>query len=180
MSSHYRWFSPHPFPQMPCNTLDIVPSLKLKFSLPLPIYIYILVTHRLFCRVTDLWSEGCLLIAGRSGREFFSSEVTVPANSISILVPTPPPLPQWHVKDPGYTANGKKDVGVGWLCCPDIVSEPIRKRAHMQLFRECSANFISARWATMSWSWPKKWNWRPQANVHFKTKQKKSGQGMIC
>ena len=45
---------------------------------------------------------------------------------------------------------------MGWLCrCPGIVWEPIRKWAHTQLVREHSATVISARWATVDWSWHK-------------------------
>ena len=59
------------------------------------------------------------------------------------------------------------EVGVGWLCrCPGIVWEPIRKRAHTQLVRKHSITVISARWATLDWSWPKEWNQCVRANLH--------------
>ena len=50
------------------------------------------------------------------------------------------------------------EFGVSWLCCcAGIVLEPIRKRAHT-LVRLHSATVVSARWATVDWSWPKEWN----------------------
>ena len=51
------------------------------------------------------------------------------------------------------------EVGVGWpCCCPIIVWESIRKRAHTQLVGEHSVTVVSALWVTVDWSWPKEWN----------------------
>ena len=61
---------------------------------------------------------------------------------------------------------------------PDVVREPIRKRAHTQLVREHSAIVVSARRATVDWSWHKEWNWCARANLHFKKKKKKCRRGM--
>ena len=47
------------------------------------------------------------------------------------------------------------EVGVGWLCCPGIEWESGGKRAHTQLVRERSSTVVSARWASVDWSWPK-------------------------
>ena len=35
---------------------------------------------------------------------------------------------------------------------------PTHKQAHIQLFWELSATAISARLATVDWSWPKEWD----------------------
>ena len=43
-------------------------------------------------------------IPGRNGRRIFSPVSTLCADSYSVSVP-PPVLPQWHVKDPGYSAK---------------------------------------------------------------------------
>ena len=40
-----------------------------------------------------------------------------------------------------------------------------------------SATVVSARWATVDWSWHKEWNWCVQANIHFKKKKKKVQAG---
>ena len=50
-------------------------------------------------------------------------------------------------------------------CCPGIVWNLSGKQAHMQLVREHSATAVSAHWATVDWSWPKKWNWRVFADL---------------
>ena len=39
-----------------------------------------------------------------------------------------------------------------------IVWEPVRKWAHTQAIREHSVTVVSARWASVDWSWPKEWN----------------------
>ena len=58
-----------------------------------------------------------------------------------------------------WQVTSKTEVGVGWLNrCPRTVWEPIRKRIHTQLFRERSATIVSARWATVDWSWHKERN----------------------
>ena len=107
---------------------------------------------------------------GRSGRRILFSRVNFvcwllfSVRSISVLL-------QWHVKDPIRAASRwhvtpKKhihfwpnEVGMGWLCCcPGIVWEPIWKRANKQLIRKYLVTVISARWATVDWSWPKEWN----------------------
>ena len=66
---------------------------------------------------------------------------------------------------------------VGWLRrCPDIARKPIRKRAHTQLVRNQTATDVSARWATVDWSWHEEWNKWARANLHFKNKQKSAGR----
>ena len=67
---------------------------------------------------------------------------------------------------------------VGWLCCcPGIVWELIRRRAHTQLIRKHSVTVFWARWATVGWSWPKEWNWCARSNLQFKKKRR---WGMNC
>ena len=57
---------------------------------------------------------------------------------------------------------------MGWLCrYPGIVWEPIWKWAYTQLVREHLAYIISARWATVDWSWHKEWNQCARDNLHF-------------
>ena len=64
------------------------------------------------------------------------------------------------------------EAGVSWLChCPGIVWELIRKQAHTQLVRAHSATVVSARWATVNWSWRKEWNKCARAKLHWKKKK---------
>ena len=58
-----------------------------------------------------------------------------------------------------------------------MVWKPTRKQAHMQLVREQSATVISAHWATVDWSWPKKWNQCTRPKLRFKNKIKKGAGG---
>ena len=108
---------------------------------------------------------------GRSCRLIFFSIVNIVCWLLFGVCSTPV-LPQWHVKDPGHSAKSAggrlhlnmhtswpNEVRVGWLChCTGIVWEPIRKQAHMQFIRKHSVTVVSAHWATIDWSWPKKWN----------------------
>ena len=123
----------------------------------------------------------------RSSRRIFFSRVNFVC-WLSFSVCFTPVLPQWHIEDPGHSAivqvagytytgihSWPNEVRVGWLCCcPGIVWEPVRKWAHVQLIRVHSGRVISARWATVGWSWPKEWNWCAQANLRFKKKKDKS------
>ena len=121
------------------------------------------------CWIRDRKVAGSNL--SRSGGRIFFSRV----NFVCWLlfgVRSTPVLPQWHTKDPGHSAKSAggrlhlnthtswpNEVGVGWLChCPGIVWEPIRKLAHTQLIRKHLVTVVSARWATVDWSWPKQWN----------------------
>ena len=45
------------------------------------------------------------------------------------------------------------------------------KRAHTQLIRECLVIVVSARLATLDWSWRKEWLWCPRADLHLKKLQ---------
>ena len=133
----------------------------------------------LLVRAPDLWSKGCEFVIERfvgrsSGRIFFSS-VNFVCWLFLTRCPFQPPryrsgtlkkkktvvLPQMQVA--GYTLTRihpwPNEVGVVWLClCPGIVWETIRRRAHTKLVREQSVTVVSARWATVDWSWPKEWN----------------------
>ena len=60
------------------------------------------------------------------------------------------------------------EAGVGWLCCPGILWEPIRAMSSSQLIREDSATVISACSAIVDWSWPRKYNWCAWADLHLK------------
>ena len=108
---------------------------------------------------------------GRSGGRIFFSRVNFVCWLLfgvrSNLV-----LLQRHVKDLGHSAKSAggrlhlnahtswpNEVGMGWLCrCPGIVWEPIRKQAYTQLVRKHSVTVVSARWATVDWSWTKERN----------------------
>ena len=79
---------------------------------------------------------------------------------------------RWQVT-PKHIHPWPNEVAVGWLCCcPGIVWEPIRKLAHWQLIREHLVTVVSARAATVDWSWPKELNKCVQANLHCKKKKK--------
>ena len=126
----------------------------------------------LLVRVPDSWSKKVASSnPGRSGGWIVFSRV----NFVCWLlfdVRSTPVLPQWHVKDPGHSAGsagGRLNLNMhtplaqrsrsGWLNrCPGIVWEPIRKLLHTQLVRVHSVAVVSARWATVDWSWPKDWS----------------------
>ena len=109
---------------------------------------------------------------GRSGGQIFISSVNFVCWFL-FGVHSAPVLPQRHVKDPSYSA---KSAG-GRL--PLNTHTPLTHRSHSgltmplsrysvgtyqerssqtQLVREHSATVVSARWATVGWSWPKEWN----------------------
>ena len=46
------------------------------------------------------------------------------------------------------------------------------KQTHAQLVRKHSVTVVAARWATVDWSWPKKWSSCAQADLHLKKKKK--------
>ena len=69
------------------------------------------------------------LSPSRSSRRICLSELTVSADS---YVHSTPVLPRWHVKDPDHSAksaggriHSRANEGVGWLCCPGLVWEPV-------------------------------------------------------
>ena len=93
---------------------------------------------------------------------FYSYLVSVPPRVTVVARKRPRSFCQkcWWQVTPNhtYTFDPTKSRA-DWLCrCLGIVWEPIRKGAHKQLFREYSVTVVSARWATMDWSWPKEWN----------------------
>ena len=49
------------------------------------------------------------------------------------------------------------------------------KWAPMQLVREHSATVIQACWTTMDWTWPEKWSWLAQVDLHLKKKKAQVG-----
>ena len=58
-----------------------------------------------------------------------------------------------------------------------LVLEPMMETSShttQQLIRVCLSTVISACWATLDWSWSKKWNWCLQADLHL---EKKKGGG---
>ena len=66
---------------------------------------------------------------------------------------------RWQVTHKHAYNPWPNKVGVGRLYRrPGIVWAPIRKRAHTQLVREHTATIVSARWATVDWSWHLEWN----------------------
>ena len=101
----------------------------------------------------------------RDGRIFFSR-----VNFVCWLlfgVRSTPVLPQWHVKDPGYSAKSagsrlhldthtplsQRSRSVLTMPLSRHSVGPIRKRAHTTLDREQSATVISVHWTTLDWSW---------------------------
>ena len=109
---------------------------------------------------------------GRSGGRIFFSGVNflcwllfgVFSTSVS---------PQWHVKGPGHSAESaggrlhlnthsplthRSQSGLTMPLSRQSVWKSIRKRAHTQLVLENSVTVISARWATVDWSWTEEWN----------------------
>ena len=102
-------------------------------------------------------------------------------------------LLQWHVKDPGHSAKStggwiqlKKQTpwsrqilsGLTMLSRHSVGTYHLGRQAHTQLMREHSTTVVSACWATVDWSWPRKRNWWAQADFHFK-KKKSTGRDWI-
>ena len=119
---------------------------------------------------------------GRSSvRIFFSRDNFVCWLLFSVR--STPMLPQWHVKDPGHSANnagGRLHLNMhtpltqrSWsgltMHCPGIVWELVGKLVHTQLIKEHPVMVVSAHWADEDWSCPEEC---AQANLHFTTTTK--------
>ena len=107
---------------------------------------------------------------GRIGGWIFFSRV----NFVCWLVRCPfhPLLPQWQAKDPGdsaKSAGGRLHLNthtplIQWnrngfpMLSGHSVGTYQGKWAHVQQVRKHSATVVSARWATVDWSWHKEWN----------------------
>ena len=102
-----------------------------------------------------------------------------------------PMLPQWHIKDPSHcakSADGRLHLNRHTPLTQRSRSEltmllsrlsvrTYQKRAHTQPVREHSVTVVSACQANVDWFWPKEWNQRVRANLHFKTKTRKKSAG---
>ena len=106
---------------------------------------------------------------GRSAGKIFFSWVNFVCWFL-LGIRSTPVLSQWHVKDPGHSAKSaggrlhlntpltqRSRSGMTMPLSRQSVKS-IRKRAHTQLDREHSVTVVSARWATVDWTWPKEWN----------------------
>ena len=122
----------------------------------------------LLVRVPDSWSKGYEFESRQERLESFLLQSQLCVLTLIRCPFHPPVLPKWHVKDPCHSAKsagGRLHLNThtplthrrrSGLTMP--LWEPIRKRTHTQLVREHSATILSARWATVDWSWPKEWN----------------------
>ena len=129
---------------------------------------------------------------GRSAGEF-SSQVLISVLTL-IRCPFHPCLPQWHVKDPGHSAKSAgsrlhlnthttltQRSGSG-------VTLPSRQNVGIYQGNEITGNsfghirpVLSARWATVDWFWPQKWNWCARADLYSPPHpQKKKKGGKKC
>ena len=81
---------------------------------------------------------------------------------------------KWQVTPKhAYTLDPTKSEWATIPLSPGIVWEPIRKRAHKQLVREHSVTVVSARWATVDWSWHNEWNSKKKKEKKRKKKERK-------
>ena len=120
----------------------------------------------------DLWLRDCQFESRQKWQENF-----LPQSRLCVLTLIPCPFHprvtavarkrpwSFYQKCRGQVTPKKRvhplpnEVGVGRLYrCPGIAWELIRKRAHMQLYREHSATVISACWDTANWSCRKERN----------------------
>ena len=97
-----------------------------------------------------------------------------------------PVLTQWHVKDPEHFAKaacGRLHLNTrtpltqwSWsgLTMP-LSRHSVETYPETSSHTTCQGMFVSARWATVNWSWHKKRNLHARTNLHFK---KKSTPGM--
>ena len=147
----------------------------------------------------DLHSVTCMQVLnkvassspGRSGGRIFFSRVNFLCSS-SFGVRSTPVLQQWHVKDPGYSAKSaggrlhlhtqtpltKWKLELADCAVRHSVETYKGKRAQTQLVRKHSATVVSARWAIVDWSWPKKMeavcaSWSPLLKKRRKKKKEK-------
>ena len=89
------------------------------------------IAHRIYCQTCD-WKVANT-IPGRIVSRIFFSRVNILCGLL-ISVCSTPVLLQWPVRHPGHSAKSaggslhlNSEVRVGWLCCPDIVWEPVRE-----------------------------------------------------
>ena len=129
---------------------------------------------------------------GRKGGRIFFSIVNFVCLLSFRFRPTPM-LPQWHVKDPGHSpesAGGRLHLNMHtpltqWsrsgLTMPLSRHSvgPVRKRAHTQFVSENLVTVVSARWASVDWSWPNEWN-KCVRELISTLKKKKRRLGMNC
>ena len=150
----------------------------------------------LLVRAPDSWSKGCKFESRQEQQENFLLQSQLCVLTL-IWCPFHPCVTAVARKRPHYSAKsagGRLHLNThtpwthgsqsGLTRCPGRVWESIRKRAHTQLIREHLVTVISARWATVDWSWPKEWNYWVRPNLHLKKKKrkekKKRRQGMNC
>ena len=132
--------------------------------------------HSTRLMVEMLWVS---VLAGVAG-EFSSPELTFWADSYSVPVPScvttvackrPRSFCQkcrWKVTPKHvYLYTWPDKIRVGWLCCPGIVWEPIRKTSSHTTRQVILGHLL----AEPLWTDPsiKKWNWYAQADLHLHT-----------
>ena len=126
----------------------------------------------------------------RRGRRIFLSRVNF-AFWLLFGVRATPVLPQGHVKDLCHSAKSagsrlhlnthtpltKQSRSGLTMPLPGIVWEPIRKRAHTYPVREHLVTVVSARWATVDWSWHKECQLVCSSKSPLQKKKKKIAVG---
>ena len=105
-------------------------------------------------RAPDSLSGVAGSIPGRSGGRFFFS--TVPVFIRCPLHPHIIALARKRLRS--FCRKCRLQVTHKHACTLDPVGTYRGKRTHTQLIRECSSSVVSARWATVVWSWPIEWN----------------------
>ena len=124
----------------------------------------------LLVRAMDLWLKGCEFESQQELWENFFSRVNFVCWLLFSVCSTPV-LPQWHIKEPSHSAKsagGRLHLNMhktltqwSWhgLTMPlSRRSVGTYQKTHTQIIREHLVTAISARWATVDWSWPREWN----------------------
>ena len=97
--------------------------------------------------------------------------------------------PQWHVKDPGHSAKSAAGRLQHAFTCGQMKSERadyadvqaqcgnLSGNIHTQLVMEHSASVVSARSATLNWSWHEEWREISMNELISTSKKKKKNAG---
>ena len=124
----------------------------------------------LLVTASDSWSKGCKFESRQKRRD---NSLLQSWLCVLTLIRCPfhshvTTMTRKHPRLSAKSADGRLNLNThtsltqrsrsGLCCCPGRVWESIRKRAHTQLFRVDTRSVVSARRATVDWSWPKERN----------------------
>ena len=147
-----------------------------------------MVFHRIVGSTGLVIEKVASLSPGRSWWRIFLSRVNFVCWLLFSVCSTPV-LPKWHIETLVILPKVHLNVltpktqwsqsGLTMLSMHSVGTCYWGKQAHMQLVREPSAAVISGCWATVDWSWPKKWNCWAWADLHLKKKKSAGGEWIV-